>query len=99
MPASADSSQKLNHDAIAMARFFSGLLAGLRLFRGRAGASISNEPDDSRLRAADCSQYRQQRMPAAEMSVKNLILNQRCDATSQFPPRGKPVVVKLISPP
>ena len=26
MPASADSSQKLNHDAIAMARFFSGLL-------------------------------------------------------------------------
>jgi hypothetical protein len=26
MPASADPSQKLNHDAIAMARFFSGLL-------------------------------------------------------------------------
>jgi hypothetical protein len=26
MPASADSSQKLNHDAIAMARFFSGPL-------------------------------------------------------------------------
>jgi hypothetical protein len=31
MPASADSSQKLNHDAIAMARFFSGLLGGIVL--------------------------------------------------------------------
>jgi hypothetical protein len=29
MPASVDSSQKLNHDAIAMARFFSGLLEAL----------------------------------------------------------------------
>jgi hypothetical protein len=31
MPASADSSQKLNHDAIAMARFFSGLLGQIAL--------------------------------------------------------------------
>jgi hypothetical protein len=37
MPASADSSQKLNHDAIAMARFFSGLLDEVSKILGLTG--------------------------------------------------------------
>ena len=40
MPASADSSQKLNHDAIAMARFFSGLLGSFEA----AARSLAVEP-------------------------------------------------------
>ena len=34
MPASADSSQKLNHDTLAMARFFSELLEHVWLLEG-----------------------------------------------------------------
>jgi hypothetical protein len=42
MPASADSSQKLNHDAIAMARFFSGLL-GLALYAAQSCALTTSD--------------------------------------------------------
>jgi hypothetical protein len=51
MPASADSSQKLNHDAIAMARFFSGLLVVLvgiaqPIVKGAASQTKLSRPEN-----------------------------------------------------
>jgi hypothetical protein len=70
MPASADSSQKLNHDAIAMARFFSGLLVLLRHeFLRRDGPAIGALQQGHRDRVLTRAPISRRRMVAIEFGM------------------------------